>query len=133
MTARLPLVKNVLKSLAKNVLLPFGVSEGIPASDATIQKKIYGSGTTALIILKEEMGDIMKIVKLLEESGLLMQGISETVKNETKEQKGGFLLMLLGILAPSLLGSAVTRREVIRAGKDTIRAGESKIRVVENF
>ena len=113
MTARLPLVKNVLKSLAKNVLLPFGVSEGIPASDATIQKKIYGSGTTALIILKEEMGDIMKIVKLLEESGLLMQGISETVKNETKEQKGGFLLMLLGILAPSLLGSAVTRREVI--------------------
>ena len=66
------------------------------AADAAIQKKIYGSGTTALIISNEEMEDIMKIVKLHKESGLLIKGISETIKNEAKEQKGGFLPMLLG-------------------------------------
>ena len=62
----------------------------------------------------------MKIVKSLEESGLLVNGISKTIKNETKEPKGGFLPMLLGTVAASLLGSALTRRGVIRAGEDTI-------------
>ena len=62
------------------------------------------------------MEDIMKIVKSLEESGLLIKGISETIKNETKEQNGGFLPMLLGTLAASLLGSALKGKEVIRAG-----------------
>ena len=93
--------------------------------DAAIQKNIYGSGSTALIISNEEMEDIMKIVKLLEESGLLIKGISETIKNEAKEQKGGFLPMLLGTLAASMLGSALTGRGVIRAGEGTIRAGET--------
>ena len=68
---------------------------------------------------------IMKIVKPLEESGLLVKGISETIKNEAKERKGGFLPMLLGILAASMLGSALTGRGVIRAGEGTIRAGEN--------
>ena len=58
---------------------------------------IYGSGTLALIISNEEMEDIIKIVKSREESGLLVKGISETIKNETKEQKEGFLSMLLKI------------------------------------
>ena len=71
------------------------------------------------------MEDIMKIVKSLEESGLLIKGINETIKNEAKEQKGGFLPMLLGTLAASMLGSALTGRGVIRAGKDAIRAGEN--------
>ena len=71
------------------------------------------------------MEDIMKIVKSLEESGLLINGISETIKNEAKEQKGGFLTMLLGALAASMLGSALTRRGVVRAGEGTIRAGEN--------
>ena len=70
------------------------------------------------------MEDIMKVVKSLEESGLLVKAISETIKNETKEQKGGFLPMLLGTLAASVLGSVLTRRGVIRAGEGTIRAGE---------
>ena len=61
------------------------------AADAAIQKKIYLSGTTALIISDEEMEDIMKIVKSLEKSGLLVKGISETIKTEAKEQKCGFL------------------------------------------
>ena len=78
------------------------------AADAAIEKKTYGSGTTALIISNEEMEDMMKIVKSLEELGLLVKKISETIKNETKEQNGGFLPMLLGGLAASLLGSVLT-------------------------
>ena len=82
MTACLPLMESVLTPLAKSVLIPSGLSAGMSAPDAAIQ--IHGSGTTALIILNEEMEDIMKIVKLLEESGLLIKEISETIKNEAK-------------------------------------------------
>ena len=96
------------------------------AADAAIQKKIYGSGTTALIISNEEIEDIMRIVKSLEESELLIKEISETIKNEAKEQKGRFLGMLLGTLCASLLGNAL-------AGRGVIRAGEGRIRAVENF
>ena len=71
------------------------------------------------------MEDRMKIVKLLEESGLLIQGISETIKNETKEQKGEFLSMLLGTFTATILGNALQGRRVIRAAEDTIRASES--------
>ena len=66
------------------------------AADAAIEKRIYGSATTAVTISNEEIEDIMKIVKSLEESGLLIKGISETIKNEAKEQKGLFPSMLLG-------------------------------------
>ena len=62
------------------------------------------------------MENLMKIVKSLEESGLVVKGVSETIKNEGKEQKGGFLQMLLRTLADSLLGSALTGKGVIRAG-----------------
>ena len=77
-----------------------------------------------MIISNEEMEDIMKIVKLLDASGLLVQGISETIKHEAKEQKEGFLRMLLETLAASLLGSALTGRGVISAGEGTITAEE---------
>ena len=89
MTAGLPLMKSVLIPLAKSVVLSLGLSVGMLAADAAIQKKIYGSGKTALIISNEEMEDIMRIVKSIEESGLLIKGISETIKNEAKEQKEG--------------------------------------------
>ena len=69
------------------------------------------------------MQDLLKIAKLLEDSGLLLDGITETVKNEVKEQKGGFLSMLLSTLGGSLLGNVLARRGVIRAGEVTIRAG----------
>ena len=91
-------MKSVLTLLAKSVLLPLGLSAGMSPADAAIQKKIHGSGTTTLIILNEEMEDIMKIVKSLEESGLLTKWISETIKNEAKEQERVFLQMLLGTL-----------------------------------
>ena len=65
------------------------------------------------------MEDIMKIVKSLEESRLIINGISETIKNEAKEQKGGFISMLLGTLAVSVLGNSLAVRGVIRAGERT--------------
>ena len=83
------------------------------------------TGTAALIISNEAMEDIMKIVKSVEESGLLIKGINETIKNEANEHKGGALLpMILGTLAANMLGSALTEKIVIRAGEETIRACE---------
>ena len=67
--------------------------------------KIHGSGTTTLIILKEKINDIMKIVQALEDSNILLKGVNKTIKNETVEQKGGFASMLLGTLRASLLGN----------------------------
>ena len=79
---------------------------------------MFGSGTTTLIILNEEVNDIMKIVKSLEESGFLIKGVSETIKNEAKKQKGRFLSMLLGALGASLLGNQLTGKGAIRTGQD---------------
>ena len=70
-----------------------------------------------MIISNDEIGDIIKIVKSLEDSGLLLKGVTETVQNEVKEQKGGFLSMLLGILGASLLGNLLTDQGIYRAGK----------------
>ena len=80
---------------------------------------MFGSGMTTLIISNEEMNDIMKIVKSLGESGLLIKGVSKTIKNEVKEQKDRFLSMLLGILRASLLGNVLVCKGVMRAGKCT--------------
>ena len=85
MTAGLPLMKNVLTPLTKSVLISLGLLAGMSAADAAIWKKTDGSGTTALIIWNEEMNNIMKIVKSLEESGLLIKCVSKTIKNEAKE------------------------------------------------
>ena len=70
------------------------------------------------------MNDIMKIIKFLEESGLLVKGLSKRTKNEAKEQKGGFLSMLLGALGASILGNLLTCKSTIRVGEGTIRAGQ---------
>ena len=80
-----------------------GLTGATSATDAAIHKRMFGSGFTTLIISNEEMNDIMKIVKCLEESGLLIKGVSKTMKNESKEQKGGFLEMLVETLGASLL------------------------------
>ena len=84
-------MKSVLTPLPKSVLIPWGLSAEMPATDAVIQTKIYESGTTPLIISNEEMEDIMKIVISFEESVLLIKEIRGTIKNETKEQKEGLL------------------------------------------
>ena len=124
-------MKNVIKPLAKSVLSPLGLTAGALAADAAIHKKILGSGnTTTLIISNDEIMDIIKIVKFLEDSGLLLEGVTETVQNEVKEQKGGFLSMLLGTLGASLLGNLLTGQGVNRARKDLgiNRAGEGIVR-----
>ena len=94
-------MKNLLTPLAKIVLILLGFTAAASIADAAIQKKIYGSGITSLITSNEEMEDIMKIVKSIEKSGLLIKGISETIRNEAKKQKSRFLRMLLGTLAAS--------------------------------
>ena len=123
--AGLSLIGNAFKSLAKSVLIPLGLTTTTSATDAGIHKKMFGSAFTTLINSNVEMNDIIKIVKSLEESGLLIKGVSKTIKNEGKEQKGGFLGMLLGTLGASLLRNLLTGKGTIRAGKGTIRAGEN--------
>ena len=117
-----PLMK-VVVPLAKNVLPPLGLAASMSAIDGSIQKKIHGSGVK-LIIEQEDMKDIMKIIKALENSGILLKGVIETIKNETKEQTGGFLSMLLGTLGASLLGNLLTGgKGIIRASDGIVRAG----------
>ena len=70
------------------------------------------------------MNDIIKIVKCLEKSGLLLNGVSETIQNEAKEQKNRFLSKLLGTLGASLLGNLLTGKDIIRASEGKIRAGQ---------
>ena len=92
-------------------------------------KKILGSGNTTLIISKKEMNDIIKIIQELEDSNILLKEVTKTIKNKTKEQKGGFLSMLLGTLGASLLGNLLTGKGIVRAGsgnnkgKGVVRAG----------
>ena len=122
-----PLMK-VAILLAKNVLAPLGISAAMSAIDGSIKKMMLGSGMTTLIISNDEMNDILKIVKSLENSGLLLKGVSETIQHEAKEQRGGFLSMLLGTLGASLLGDILSGKGVIRAGEGTIKAGYSSKR-----
>ena len=78
----------------------------------------------------EEMNDIIKIVQALEDSNILLKGLTETVKNETKEQKGGFLSMLLGTLGPSLLGNLLTGKGFVRAGYGNKTKAKGVVRAV---
>ena len=97
----LPLMKIVIKPLAKSALIPLGLTAAALAEDGGIHKKILGSGhdnSTTLIISNDEMDDILKIVKSLEDSAVLLKGVSETIQHEAKEQRGGILSMLLGTL-----------------------------------
>ena len=117
----------VAMPLAKNVLAPLGLSAAMSAIDGSIKKNMLGSGATTLIISNDEMGDILKIIKSLEDSEVLLKGVSETIQHEAKKQRGGFLSMLLGTLGSSLLGDVLSKglsgKGVIRAGEGTIRTG----------
>ena len=124
-------MKSVITPLAKSVLIPLGLTAAA-ASDPEIHKKILGSGNnTTLIISNKDMDDLIKIVKSLEDSGLLLKGITESVQNELKEQKGEFLSMLLATLGASLLGNLLTGKGVNKKGKGIHRAGEGIVRAGE--
>ena len=86
---------------------------------------MFGSGKTTLIISNEEINEIMKIVNSLEESGLWIKCVSETINNEAKEQKVGVLGMLLDTLGANLLANLLTRKGTITAGARTIKTGEN--------
>ena len=104
--SRLPLMKNVLKPQTESVLIPLGLTVVASATDAAVHKKMFGSGCvakvsdrtrpwdlakwTTLIISYGKMNDLMEIVKSLDESCLLIKGVSETIKNEAKEKKEDF-------------------------------------------
>ena len=132
--AGLPLMKSVLKPLAKSILIPLELTAATSGAYGGILKKVLGWGMgpsnlaqqTTLLISNEEMGDIIKKVESLEESGLLMKGVSEIIKTKSKEQKGG-------TLSASLLGNLLTVKAVkaeihglgvIRPCEGTIRADQ---------
>ena len=121
-----PLMKVALP-LAKNVLAPLGLTAAMSAIDGSIQKKIHGS-RVKLIIEEEDMNDIMKIIEALGDSGILLKGVSKTIENEAKEQRGGFLSMLLGTLGTSLLGNLLTGgKGIMRADDGIVHAGERNV------
>ena len=119
----------VAMPLAKNVLAPLGLTAAMSAINGSIQKKMRGDGATKgagikLIIEQEDMNDIMKIIEDLENSGILLKGVKKPVENKTKEQRGGFLSMLLGTLGDSLLGNLLSGQGIMRAGEGVVHAGE---------
>ena len=116
------LLMKVALPLAKNVLAPLGLTAAMSAIDGSIPKKIHGSGVK-LIIEQEDMNDIMKIIEALENSGILLKGVSKTIENKTKEQRG-FLSMLFGTLGSSLLGNLFTGKGIMSVGDGIVRAGE---------
>ena len=121
-----PLIKVALP-LTKNVSATLGLTAAMSAIDRSIQKKIHGSGVK-LIIEQEDMNDIMKIIEALENSCILLKGVSKTIENKTKEQRGGFLSILLGTLGASLLGNLLSGgKGIMRAGEGIVRAREGKV------
>ena len=117
-----PLMK-VAMPLPKNGLAPLGLTAAMSAIDGSIQKKMRGE-SIKLVIEQEDMNDIMKTIEALENSGILLKGVKKTIENETKEQRGGFLSMLLGTLGASLLGNLLNGKGIMRAGKGIVCAGE---------
>ena len=96
-----------------------------------LKKKIHGSGVK-LIIEQEDMNDIIKIIESLENSGILLKGVTKTIENETKEQRGGFVSILLGTLEVSLLGNVLTGgKGMMRAGEGIVHTGDGIVRAGE--
>ena len=110
-----PLMK-VAVPFEKKYFIPLGKTAAPSAINAGFQKKMQGSGVTTLIILNEEMNDKMKIVQALGDSNILLKVVTKTIKNETKEQKGRFLGMLLATLGASLLGNVLAGKGILTAG-----------------
>ena len=115
-------MKNTFKPLADSVLIPFGLTATTAsAADARIYKKILGSGhpldspsqNTTQVISNDKMENIIKRVESLEDSGLLLKWVSETIQNDVKKQKEGFLSILQGTLQASLLGNILAGKVIL--------------------
>ena len=105
----MPLTKNILKPLAKSVLISVGLTETTSTTDPAMHKKMFRSGMRTLITSNEEMNDIMKILKSPEESGLFIKGVSETIKNDTKEQKGRISQYVIRYIRCQFIRKSVNR------------------------
>ena len=117
----------VAMPLAKNVLAPLGLTAAMSAIDGSIQKKIHGSGVK--LIIEQDLNDIIKIIEALENSDILLKEVTKTIENETKEQRGGFLSMLLGTLKASLLGNLLTGgKGMMKVGDGIVKAGDGIVR-----
>ena len=116
-------MKNVIEPLAKSVLILLELTAAPSAADAEIHKRILESETT-LVISNDEMKDIITIVKCLEDSGLLLKGVSKTIQNEAEEQKGECPSMLLRTIGASLLGNKLAGKRINRAGEGVIEIKE---------
>ena len=116
-------MKNVIQPLAKSVLITLELTAAASAADVGMHEKILRSGTTTLIISNDEVEDIIKIIQALENSGLSLKGVSETIQDEAKEKKGGFLSMLLGTLVHVYVRCMLVDEGVIRAGYGSKRKG----------
>ena len=126
-------MKNLLKPLTKSVSIPLKLAQAASTTDSAIQKNIFGSGMTTMIISNKEINDIMKIIKSLKQAGLLKKRVSNTDENKTKAQKDAILEMSLGTLSFTLLRSLLTSKRVIRACGSVIRAGGGRIRATKDF
>ena len=113
----MPLIKSVLKPLAKSISIPLVLTATASVTDAATQKKIFGSSMATLIISNEEIDDIMKMINSFEEFVLLIKGSNETTKIEAKELTSRFCGMLLGILGGSLLINLLTGKGIMRQVK----------------
>ena len=115
--------------MGKNILAPLGLSAAMSSTDAAIQKKMYGSGTKTVKFSNKDLDDMTKTVKALEDSDVLMKGVTKTLKNDIK--KGGALLltpMLLATLGACLL----TGRGLFRTGKRMYRVGNQGLGIKKN-
>ena len=134
-----PLIKEAIP-LAENILAALGVTAAASVIDAGFQKKIHGSRrplssaqwNPVLITSNKETNDVMKTVQALEDSDILLKGVTKIIKNQTKEHKGKFLSMLLGTLGASLLGNILAGKGIVIAGsgnkkgKGIVRDGHGK-------
>ena len=118
----LPLLKFAIKLLGM-----LGLTTAASATDAAIHKKVLGTGNhTTLIISNDDLNDLLKVIKFLENSGILLDGINETVKDEVKEQKGGFLSTLLSVVGSALISIMLSGKGVIHAEKEQLEQAIDK-------
>ena len=121
-------MKNLLKQSAKSLLISLGLTAAASETDEAIHKKLFGSGNTTLIIFNEKVNDVIKMIKSLEQSGLLIKLLAKQIKMKSKgskQQGGRFLGMLFVRLGASLLGNLLTGKETISAGEGTSRSGQN--------
>ena len=135
MKAGLPLIKNIIKPLVKSLPVPLRLTAAAPPPEASFLQMFLVLGTTPLTISNKEKEDIKKIIRYFEEFDLLTRYVSKRIKNETGEEKGGFLGTLLCKLDTSLSVTMLTRKGVIKTGEGVIQAGERTIsnRAVQDF